>query len=404
MSNQRLAAKSNSVTFPLCIAGPHLEKRYSETFIENHIKHIPMPIVCLYERSHPRVDDRGRRLTSPRYGWPHLMRMWRHWPAARSDRFFQTYHSRCVESYLRKRRVGAVLAEYGHTGASLVQATDRVGIPLVVHFHGQDAYRQTLLDAHRAAYRRMFDSAAAIVAVSRDMRRQLIALGAPKEKVEYIPYGVDTAKFTPAAVAESPPVFVAVGRFVEKKAPYLTLVAFAKVVQEVPAARLIMIGDGPLLAPCRQIARALEIADKVDFPGVWPPERISKSLQQARAFVQHSQRAADGDSEGMPNTILEAQASGLPVIATRHAGIKDVVVEEETGLLVEEGDGPAMARQMVRIAESPELAARLGAKARTRAVDQYSLDVSISKLTDVIRKASLGRVPLIDLRGLRKAG
>ena len=177
---------------------------------------------------------------------------------------------------------------------------------------------------------------------------------------------------------------MAVGRFVEKKAPELTLLAFLKVRQEVPDARLVMIGDGPLRGPCQRICRALGLEEAVALPGAEPPPVVAARLRRARAFVQHSVTALDGDAEGTPVSVLEASACGLPVVATRHAGIKDVVEEGRTGLLVDEGDVEGMARHLLDLARDPALAARLGRAGRERIERHFSMDASIGKLWAVI--------------------
>ena len=110
-------------------------------------------------------------------------------------------------------------------------------------------------------------------------------------------------------------------------------------------------------------------------------------MRQARAFVQHSVVAIDGDSEGTPVAILEAGAAGLPVVATRHGGIPDVVVPGETGLLIREGDVCAMAECMARLAADPELAARLGSAARSRIRAEFSMDKSLSSLFQILDDA-----------------
>jgi glycosyltransferase involved in cell wall biosynthesis len=107
-------------------------------------------------------------------------------------------------------------------------------------------------------------------------------------------------------------------------------------------------------------------------------------MQKARAFVQHSVTAHDGDAEGTPNAVLEAGASGLPVVATRHAGIKDSVIEMKTGLLVDEGDIDGMAQHMIRLAKDSALAASLGKAARERILTEYSMDKSIQNLWAII--------------------
>jgi glycosyltransferase involved in cell wall biosynthesis len=107
-------------------------------------------------------------------------------------------------------------------------------------------------------------------------------------------------------------------------------------------------------------------------------------MRKARAFVQHSMQANDGDSEGTPLAILEAGASGLPVVSTRHAGIPDVVLDSDTGLLVEEGDVDGMAQCMIRLAESPKLALELGTAARERIAEDFTLDASIRGLWRIV--------------------
>jgi colanic acid/amylovoran biosynthesis glycosyltransferase len=176
-----------------------------------------------------------------------------------------------------------------------------------------------------------------------------------------------------------------VGRFTEKKGPFLTLLAFARAHRELPDLSLTMVGDGPLLQPSRLLARALGIEDAVCFEGVKAPLEVAALLRTARAFVQHSMVAGDGDSEGTPVAVLEAGAAGLPVIATFHAGIPDVIEHEETGLLVQEGDVEGMAAHMVRLGREPETAQRMGAKGRARVATGFSLERNLEGLRDVLR-------------------
>jgi glycosyltransferase involved in cell wall biosynthesis len=174
---------------------------------------------------------------------------------------------------------------------------------------------------------------------------------------------------------------------VEKKAPQHTIAAFAEVVRLRPDARLRMIGDGPLLAECRALATALGVAEAVEFLGVQPPEAVQREMRGARGFVQHSVEASNGDREGTPVGVLEAGASALPVIATRHGGIPEVVVDGETGLLVDEHDVSGMARHMLTLAASPDLAGRMGQLARARVERCFSLAGSLERLWSIIEAA-----------------
>lgn len=299
------------------------------------------------------------------------------------------------EASLRKAvrhvRPDVVLAQYGDTGALLWRTCRDEKIPLVVHFHGYDASHDDTLAEYGAAYRLMFQEAQAIVAVSRTMERALIALGAPEEKIHYSPCGVDCSQFVATQPENAKPVFLAVGRFTEKKAPYLTLMAFAKLCDVCPTARLRMIGGGRLLEMCHDLAKALKISDRVTFLGPQPHARVADEMRAARCFVQHSIVAAHGDSEGTPVSILEAGACGLPVIATRHAGIPEVVLENETGLLVDEGDIDAMANHMIRIAEDPQLAGTLGRNAREHIVQNFSMEHNIERLNAILVAAAASR-------------
>ena len=241
---------------------------------------------------------------------------------------------------------------------------------------------------HAAVYSDLFRCAAAIVTVSNHMRERLIALGAPAARVHVNYYGVDTRCFAGADPASAEPRFVAVGRFVEKKAPQLTLVAFQRAMREVPDARLTMIGDGPLLAPCRELAWGLGIGHAVKFRGARPPHEVAAAMRSARAFLQHSIRASTGDSEGTPVAVLEAGATGLPVVATRHEGIPEVVREGQTGLLVDERDVDGMAAHIITLARSPDLAAQLGKTARAHVIARFSLEASLARLRDLLVSAT----------------
>jgi colanic acid/amylovoran biosynthesis glycosyltransferase len=179
-------------------------------------------------------------------------------------------------------------------------------------------------------------------------------------------------------------VLVAVGRFVEKKAPHLTLLAFREAQRQIPAAKLILAGDGPLLNATKQMARALGLEESVQFLGAVQPAKVVNLLQSARAFVQHSVTAPNGDSEGTSISVLEAAATGLPVISTYHAGIADTMIHGVTSLLAPEYDVHCMAGHIAAILEQPELASRLGGNARKHVAENYSMEKSIAGISSVL--------------------
>ena len=115
--------------------------------------------------------------------------------------------------------------------------------------------------------------------------------------------------------------------------------------------------------------------------GAMEQEQVSALMRQARVFVQHSMVAPDGDSEGNPVSVMEAQLSGLPVVATRHGGIPEVVLDQQTGLLVDEGDVVGMGRAMKRLMADPTLADRFGASGRSRVLANFTLEHHLRDVT-----------------------
>jgi glycosyltransferase involved in cell wall biosynthesis len=233
---------------------------------------------------------------------------------------------------------------------------------------------------------------AGVIVKSQPMRSALLALGAPGEHLIVSPSGADEQLFGDGACpASAPPAFVAVGRFVAKKGPLLTIEAFGRMLHDLPdplrgQARLVMVGEGPLLGEATELVAALDLAKAVTLAGVCSHQEVAQLLVGARGFVQHSLVAPDGDSEGSPVSVMEAQLSGLPVVATHHGGIPEVVVEGATGFLVEEGDVEGMAKAMARLALDPVLAGRLGAAARTRALGQFTVQHHLEQVVGLLEQ------------------
>jgi colanic acid/amylovoran biosynthesis glycosyltransferase len=207
-----------------------------------------------------------------------------------------------------------VLAEYGPSGVEMMPVCQQAGVPLIVHFHGYDAYRQDIMQTYGKHYPQLFKQAAAVIVVSKHMRQRLIDLGCPPEKITHTACGYDTGLFTPCNPDLNPPMFVSVGRFAETKAPHLLLLAFGKVLEQMPDARFTMIGDGHLLESCQMLAQFLQISHAVTFTGSVSPEQVAQYMQQARAFVQHSVTTLSNDTEGTPVAIIRSRRIGF----TRH--------------------------------------------------------------------------------------
>lgn len=364
----------------ICIAVPSFSA-YSETFIRTHIEQLPFDVHVLHGRQLDRSgEDWLLRESRVQRLFRYLLRKF-----GRFDE--RSFVADRQAEWLRKIKAEVVLAEYGMTGVKLLDACERAGVPLVVHFHGFDAYNCKDMAPWLEKYRRMFDFAAATIGVSHAMLGRLRELGASETKLHYVPYHVDPKEFTSASPEIGSSVILAVGRFVEKKAPHLTLLAFSKVLREFPSARLEMAGDGPLLGSCRWLVHALGIKNSVVFHGAKEHEWIRQAMRRTTLFVQHSVKAANGDSEGTPVAVLEAQCSGLPVVATHHTGIGDVVVDGETGFLSAEGDVEAMAANMIRVLrmEASEWQ-QFSMQARRRILENFGPSQTLDRLSEILRR------------------
>jgi colanic acid/amylovoran biosynthesis glycosyltransferase len=366
---------------------------YSETFIREKIKRIPAEVVIIYGRQGKPVFSEDGKPILPVYA-KILSRLLAKFFSVQMEKAYEIlwrflpekFRDRILAAYLKKGKYDIVLAEYGTTGIAVMNACERANIPFVVHFHGYDAYKHECLQQYSDSYKLMFKKAAAIIAVSRDMVEQLVSLGAERKKLSYIPSGADTDMFRGAAPGDSEPIFVSVGRFVDKKAHYLTLLAFKKVNERFPQARLIFAGNGPFLGICKEIANAYGLNGSVTFLGSVSHEKIAEIMRMARAFVLHCITPDSGNREGTPNVIMEASAVGLPVVSTKHTGIMDVVVHGETGFLVEERDIDAMADYMLKLIENPKLAEKMGQAGRERIKQYFTIQTSSEKVWQLIKK------------------
>jgi len=296
-------------------------------------------------------------------------------------------YNKALYRFLKTKNFDVILCQFGTQGANIIDACHRANVPVVVHFHGCDAFVHKTIKKYAEAYRNMFTKAAYIIAVSEDMRKQLINLGAPADKVILRPCGVNTNLFAHAQPATSEKILLFVGRFTAKKDPVSLLKAFHHARQSVPDAKLVMIGKGELHQLVMKTIDELNLRNSVEVLGWQKPEEVAHRMQQARAYVQHSIFAPNGDSEGSPNSIIEAAGSGLPVVSTRHAGIKESVIEGVTGYLVDEGDWQGMSEYMIKLLNDPELAEKMGQAGRRHILEHYDVEQQMDKIQEILTKA-----------------
>lgn len=362
----------------LLIAYPQ-PNSYSETFIHNHIKYLN-PVATITDGWLPYLDQNKNTI----FQFPFSLNVLRGTLKNYLPNFYFKIYQQNLKQYLIKNKIEIVLAEYGITASNMIDVCTELNIPLVAHYHGFDAYEYKTIDKYKSAYLNLSNKAAKIIVVSNDMKNELIQLGMDANKMINHPYGVDVAKFKQTQPAKNKNIIISVGRFTGKKAPDLVIKSFALVLKEIQDAELWMVGSGEKFEECKSLIEELGLQEKVKLWGVKKPEEISQLLSKAKVFVQHSLRPANGDSEGTPNTILEASSSGLPIVSTLHAGIKEAVIHNKTGYLVDEGDYENMANHLVELLQSNEKIKEFGNNARVHMIENYSLTNQIDKLKNIL--------------------
>jgi colanic acid/amylovoran biosynthesis glycosyltransferase len=273
-----------------------------------------------------------------------------------------------LERVIATRKPRLIHAQFGLGGALALPIARHAGLPLVVTFHGGDATKDKHFDESRllpTIFQRrrpaMVATAHTILCVSQFVRDRLIARGFPSEKLQTHYLGID---IPPEVVL--PPLGVSntilfVGRLVEKKGVDALIDAMAMARQLAPALELSIVGDGPARADLERRAKAAGV--KASFHGWLPEKKVHAAMRRAMLLAVPSRTAGGGDSEGLPTVIMEAMALGVPVIATRHAGIPEIVSDGVTGLLVPEADAIALAGAITALTDDSNLAGRLRGEA-----------------------------------------
>lgn len=278
---------------------------------------------------------------------------------------------------------------FGNIGVYLLPVLRAIDLPVVVSFHGADAGVDLAKGRHLEPLREVFDRAGAILARSESLRAELAQLGCPPEKIRLSRTGIPMDDW---AFIERPTPdngawrLIQACRLIEKKGIDTALRAFAIVHEKHPNATFEIAGEGPLLQPMRTLASELCLGEAVTFPGFLDQVELRAAFEHSHVFVHPSRTGADGNREGVPNSMLEAMATGLPVAATTHGGIPEAVAHGEGGLLVEENDERGLSQQLLALIEDDALRKRLASGARTAVETKFSQHAQVEALESVYRE------------------
>jgi colanic acid/amylovoran/stewartan biosynthesis glycosyltransferase WcaL/AmsK/CpsK len=289
--------------------------------------------------------------------------------------------------HLQKTKAQVIHAHLGWEGARAVNLASLSGLPLVTTFYGRDAGRMPRYPWWRLWYRKLFRVGSRFVVEGPHLGRVLEQLGCPSHKIHVIHLGIDLTRI-PAVRREkrtdhqNQPIEILISSSLRPKKGVVSAIrAFNHIADTYPNARLRILGDGPEKQLVQHEIRRHRLTDRVDLEGYVPYERHLSAMRSADLFLAASRTAADGDTEGgAPVALIEAQASGLPIISTQHADIPEVVGNGTSGLLSPEGDDDALSRNLQWLLDHPDLWLEMGATGRRRAERSFNATHQATKL------------------------
>jgi colanic acid/amylovoran biosynthesis glycosyltransferase len=348
--------------------------RTSEPFIAEQARHLRRygPLFLGRKRfglppegaSSRTLEDLYERFTLPRIGWQMVT----------GD----------AQPYLRllgPEQPSLIHAHFGIEGAAALGLAKHLKIPLVTTFHGFDATLKTHAMLTSPAWfrypllrRRLAREGQLFLCASSFIRQRLLDTGFPESRTHTHYIGVDCRTIRPRGNLEEQLLILHVARLVEVKGTRYLLRAFAKVARTHEAVRLKIIGDGPLRRPLHALAASLGVADRVEFLGALPHAEVLASMRKAAMLVLPGIRTATGREEGLGMVLLEAAATGVPLIGSRVGGIPECIVDGKTGFLVPERDEEALARRMAELLDDPVRRQGMGAAGRALVEDRFDID------------------------------
>jgi glycosyltransferase involved in cell wall biosynthesis len=281
-----------------------------------------------------------------------------------------------VVERLAGRAVSGVHGYFAHTPAQVAaQVARRLRVPYGFSVHARDARKLAPAElAERAC------EAACVIACNADVARDLPGAST---SVHIVPHGVDLQRFRPRPLPAEPLQILAVGRLVPKKGFDVLLEAVARL--SIPF-RLRIVGDGPELGRLAALIAAASLCDRVQLVHGMTHAELPETYAAAHIVVVPSIVDPTGDSDGLPNVLLEAMASGRPVVASAVGAIPSAITAGENGLLVPPGDAAALAAALEGLACRPVLRARLGEHARQRVERDFELGRCTARLTQLLEK------------------
>src|SRR5262245_51118866 len=292
---------------------------------------------------------------------------------------------RALQDILSNTHAALLHIYFGQIAVHLLPLIRAWKKPSIVSFHGADVTVDMNKPAYHEATRQMLDTVRLVLVRSESLRRAVVDLGCDEGKIEVQRTGIPLDDFP--FHQRSMPLggewrFVQAGRLIEKKGLPVTLRAFAVFLRQYPNASLTIAGEGPLFGQLQNLARDLNIDGGVSFKGFVSQEQLRDIYYRAHIFLHPSQTGHDGNQEGIPNAMLEAMACGLPVFATQHGGIPEVIENRVSGVLVPERHHEKLAAALLDAAQDPGFLSRIARNGAEIVRKNFDLRAQAQRLED----------------------
>ena len=288
-----------------------------------------------------------------------------------------------------KEEFDVAYIEYSTSAVLLMDYLYEKNVPFVVHVHGYDITAATTYDTYyQQKLKELFNKANHFIAASYYMKRLLVLLGCPEDKISVIRLGIDGTKISPKSWEErleTNPKIVFLGRLTRKKHPIALLHAFKIVKDKIPNATLTIVGDGELSKDVESRIESLGLTDSVELLGALPREKSFKYLNESWIYAQHSVTALSGDQEGYAISPAEAALHELPVVSTYHNGIPEHVIDGKTGFLVKEYDYETMGERIIEFIENPDVAEKMGKAGRINILELNNPERRIKEISYLLK-------------------
>jgi glycosyltransferase involved in cell wall biosynthesis len=276
-----------------------------------------------------------------------------------------------LSRYIQGRGFTHIHAHFGGIGEWYFPLAKLAARPYVISYYGLDTSPESLRMSPQSRKAQRF------LVLSQVMSRELLSAGFSPERMVVHPLGI---RFSELPRQKRKPVMLFAGRLVEKKAVLDAINAFARIKAKAEAWEFDIIGDGPQKPDAEILIGKLGLTQSVHLLGTCPYSELHKRMEESSLFILPSKTAANGDREGTPTVLLDAQSHGLPIVATAHAGIPETVLRDQTAILVGEGDVAAIAEAMWKWIASEDLRQKADSLGRNYISEKFLVSVRIRDL------------------------